>query len=121
LLAVVRRHTGTLGINAPPAFEAPEALVADAQARDPEAAAPHIAGLEVEEAFEDRRRPGPVGLAFSAVHQDDARRPGTDLVSPALRTPAPVAARLRSSASLRPAIGSRLDLTLRRASRRWRG
>jgi hypothetical protein len=120
LLAVVRRHTGTLRIDPPPALEAPEALVPYPKARDAEAAPSHFTGLEVEEALEDGGRPGSVGLAFAAVEQDDARRSGTDLVAPALGAPAPVTTRLPRPSRLRPAIGSRLDLTLRRASGRGR-
>src|SRR6185503_17842221 len=112
----VRRQTGTRGIEAPPALEAPEALVAHAQPRYPRAASARVARLEVEEPFEDGGCTSPVGLALSAVEQDHARRSRADLVSRALRS-SPVSARLRGP-RLGTSIGSRLDLTLRSSSRR---
>src|SRR5204862_4480686 len=52
----------------------------DAKSRHAVAGAAHVAGLEVEEAFEERCGAGPVGLALAAIHHDDARRPRTQVI-----------------------------------------
>jgi hypothetical protein len=65
LLAVIRRHTRTLGIDAPPALKAPEALIPHPEARNPAAATPRLARFEIEEPLEDRRGAGPIGFALA--------------------------------------------------------
>jgi hypothetical protein len=120
LFAVARRETGTLGINSPPALEAPEALVSHPEPWDAPATSARIAGLEVEETLEHRGCAGAVGLALAAVEQKDARRPRADLVWCALRAAATVAPGLRDP-SPAATIGSRLDRTLWTASRSRRG
>src|SRR4051812_902884 len=55
LLAVAVGHARALGVDPPPALEAPQALVADAQAWDAGSGAPGPARPEVEEAPELRR------------------------------------------------------------------
>jgi hypothetical protein len=67
-------------VKAPPALEAPQALVTHSQARDARPGSARLAGLEVEEALEAGGLTGPVGLAFAAVEQDQARCAGADLV-----------------------------------------
>src|SRR5205823_13839468 len=100
-----------LRIGAPPALESPHAIVPDAQPRDTVPRPARLAGLEIEEALEHRRRAGPVGLAFAAIEQDHDRRARTDLVVALARRTraaargAPVAARptrlLRTRTALR--------------------
>jgi hypothetical protein len=119
LLAVVRRQAGTRWIEAPPALEAPEALVADAQPRDPSAAPAGISGLEVEEALEHGGGPGAIGLALAGVEEDQAGRARADLVARALRAPPAVSTRLWRPAG-RAAIGPRLDPTVGTTGRRRR-
>src|SRR4051812_26254264 len=67
-------QTTALRIDAPPALEAPEALVADAQARNARARAARVARFEVEEALKERLGAAAVGLSLAAVEEDDARR-----------------------------------------------
>ena len=74
-------------IDAPPALEAPEALLPDAQSRNTAARATRVAGLEIKEALEHRFRPGAVGLALAAVEEDETGRPRSQLVPCALRPP----------------------------------
>jgi hypothetical protein len=111
LYAVVRRQTSTLRIGSPPALEAPEPLVRNAEPWNASAASAHIAGLEVEKPLEHRGRPGAVGLALAAVEQDHGRHAGAEIVSRALRAPTAVTARLHDPAA-DAAIGPRLDRSL---------
>ena len=80
VLMVGVRQARALRVEAPPALEAPEALLADPQARDAAVRAAWLAGLEVKEALEQRRRPAAVGLALTAVEKDNAWCPGANLV-----------------------------------------
>src|SRR5207249_2154176 len=93
LFAVGIGQASALRIHAPPALEAPQALVAEAQARDPAAGAPRLARLEVEIALEHRRRAAPIGLALPGVEQDQTARAGPDLVDDARTAAATSAAR----------------------------
>src|SRR5687767_12995990 len=89
LLAVGIGEAGARRIRAPPHLEAPDPLGCSyAQPRDAVARSPRLAGLEVEEAFERRRAPAAVRLAFTAIHEHDARRARAQLVERALRPPA---------------------------------
>ena len=69
-----------MGVEAPPALESPEALLAEPQARDPGPGPAELAGLEVEEAFEAGCLAGAVGLALAEVEKDHAGRPRADLI-----------------------------------------
>src|SRR5207253_8842546 len=80
LLAVVRGQTGTSGVQAPPALEAPQSLVGHAKPRDPTAAPTGVAGLEVEEALEYGGGGGALGAAFPAVGEEDAGRGRAELL-----------------------------------------
>lgn len=53
--AVVVGQTSALAVDPPPALEAPQPLVGDAQAGDPAARAAWLSGLKVEETLERRR------------------------------------------------------------------
>src|SRR5687767_11407189 len=89
LLAIGIGKAGARRIRAPPHLEAPDPLgCSDAQPRDAVARSPRLAGLEVEEAFERRGAPAAVRLAFTAIHEHDARRARAQLVERALRPPA---------------------------------
>src|SRR5437867_12669536 len=78
--AVRVAQTSPLGIEAPPALEAPEALLGHPQARDPGAGAPELASFEVEKALEARGLSGAVGRALEAVEEEPDRGTGPDLI-----------------------------------------
>src|SRR5437868_13164214 len=86
----------------------------DPETGDAVSGAAGIAGLEVEEALEDRGGAGPVRFALTAVHDDDARRAGTQLVRrPGDRGPTPLRPLPPGEASCGPR-----RLRLRRRARR---
>src|ERR671935_2326326 len=93
VFAVTVGQTSPFRIDAPPALEAPKALVLDAESRDSAARATRLAGLEVEEALEDRRRAGAIRLALAGVEQDHARRTRPDVVGAPRRATATAAPR----------------------------
>ena len=78
--AVGVAQTAPLGVEPPPALEAPEAFLGDPQARDARPGAPELAGFEVEKPLEGRGLPGAVWIALAAIQQDHDRRADSDLI-----------------------------------------
>ncbi len=85
LCAIGVDQTAPLGVQPPPALEAPDALIGDPEPRDARAGPARLPGLKIEKTLEGRGLTGPVRLALPAVEKDQTGRTRTDLVRDARR------------------------------------